>query len=188
MMGCPRLHVAAPPERAPERLTASAALIRSRIAYHRAELDEHRPEAVDLAAESLAAGHSAAWGRMAELRGSRTARYREAQLAGEHGLPLEDIACIALEAPDVARALLAPLVMAVGCRMEPLVADVGGLADEAADVAESGGRLSATITRALDDGRISPEEAAAIDAELTAHELEVSDLRAAVAQTRRVGK
>lgn len=119
-MGTARLHVATWQDGAQVRLTSPAAsLIRSRIVERRAELEDHDRDAVTLAAEVLAAMHAAAWGRMSDLRDSRTARYRESQLAGEHGLPLEDVAALAVEGgADVVLAGVEVLLAAIGYRVE----------------------------------------------------------------------
>lgn len=66
------------------------------------------------AARVLEQLHAASWGRMADLRDSRTARYREMQLSGERGLPLNVIRC------ELER---------VGCH-GPVVASVRALVEE----------------------------------------------------------
>ena len=100
-------------------LSPAAELIRANLATRCQGLAELEPAALDLAARVLEQLHAASWGRMADLRDSRTARYREMQLAGERGLPLEDICALALEGgEDVVAAAVAVIAQRLGWKVE----------------------------------------------------------------------
>jgi len=166
-------------------LPPMAALTRDQIAQRRAELEEHAPEAIDLAARVLARMHEELSGSLSALSGDRTPRYRRGQLGGEHSLPLEDLVLLALRAPAAVATGLGVLLQAIDYRLEPLAGDVAGVGSEGADVARSAGRLTAAVIAAVEDGELSVEEAERLDAELVEHKRELAELEAAVEKARR---
>ncbi len=146
-------------------LSGHAELLLSRLRERRQELVAHNPGAVELAAAILAAMHTAANGRTPELRGDRQVRYRVMQLMGERALPLEDLACVALEGEAGRAVAVAGLRVLVGALGYRLVAngDLPGPrpAEAAAALHEARGPVDAGITRALaDDGHVDAVEAA----------------------------
>ena len=163
-------------------LPPMAALTRDQIAQRRAELEEHAPEAIDLAARVLARMHEELSGSLSALSGDRTPRYRRGQLGGEHSLPLEDLVLLALRAPAAVATGLGVLLQAIDYR---LPGDVAGVGSEGADVARSAGRLTAAVIAAVEDGELSVEEAERLDAELVEHKRELAELEAAVEKARR---
>ena len=163
-------------------LPPMAALTRDQIAQRRAELEEHAPEAIDLAARVLARMHEELSGSLSALSGDRTPRYRRGQLGGEHSLPLEDLVLLALRAPAAVATGLGVLLQAIDYR---LAGDVAGVGSEGADVARSAGRLTAAVIAAVEDGELSVEEAERLDAELVEHKRELAELEAAVEKARR---
>jgi len=184
-MGVARLNDRARFRGAQGPLSPVAALIRDRIADRRAELEEHAPEAIDLAARALARMHEELSGRLAGLTADRTPRYRRGQLGGEHGFPFEDLADLALRAPAEVAAGLGVLLVAIGYRIEPLGDAAKGVGSEGADVARSAGRLSAAVLEAIEDGDLSAAEADRVAEEIADHKRELAELEAAVAKARR---
>ena len=166
-------------------LSPVAALTRDRIAERRAELEEHAPAAIDLAARVLARMHEELSGRLVELAADRTPRYRRGQLGGEHGLPVEDLVLLAQRAPAEVAAGLAVLLAAIGYRLEPLGDAVKSVGSEGADVARSAGRLTAAVLEAIEDGDVSAEEADRLAGELAEHKRELAELEAAFEKARR---
>jgi hypothetical protein len=160
-------------------VSSKAAPILARLKEHRAALGEHNPEALALAAEALAAAHEAAWQKVPMVACDRTARYREDQLLGGKGFPLEDLVAVGLEGEDgrrVACAALAQINAALVARApapEKPHAVIGVLARELGDVIDA--YFAATA-----DGRVDPDERALLVAEIAELETAVARMKAAV--------
>jgi hypothetical protein len=144
------------------------------------ELEQLLPEALDIAAAMVAALHDALHGQATELRGARSAGYRRQQLRGEHGVTLEDVSQLALDAPDAVVASVQVLARALGFSLQPVAARAVPVGEGIAGTAESSGRLVAMTQRASSDGAIDPEEQAQIEAEILQHEQRLEELRASV--------
>lgn len=176
----PRLQRRPSDKAAPLPLSPVAVAIRENLAERRHGLADLDPRALDLAAQMLAGIHEVLNGRMTELRGCGSPEYRRRQLLGRDGLPIEDLAYLALHAPEAVVPLLRILGRAVGCTVtadEPEQA--AGVATELAGVETAFGESIAAITEHLEDG-LTPEEACACDAYLHNLERHVKALEAAL--------
>lgn len=157
---------------------ADSALIRDRLAVERQRLDAIEPNALDLAAEVLAALHAELRGELAGLAADRTPRYRRGQLLGENGLPIEDLAYLALQRPAaVSRALRSLLPDDAEMAMT--------LGEAGAQVAVTTGEFFAALIAALEDGRITYAEADQLDRLLGDIEAQARQARAALTRGRR---
>src|SRR5687767_8463422 len=96
--------------RAAPSLTDAA---RDEIAARCVDLDRICPEAIDIAAEAVAALHETLNGHAIEYAGNRSASYFRRQIRGEEALTAEDLARLALQAPAALVAWLCPLLRAV---------------------------------------------------------------------------
>jgi hypothetical protein len=97
------------PPAAPSQADAS----RERILTRCPDLERVSPDAVDLAAEAVAALHEALNGHAIEYAGNRPASYFRRQVRGEEALTAEDLARLAIQAPAALVAWLCPLLRAV---------------------------------------------------------------------------
>lgn len=176
----PRLHRRASDGAAPLPLSPVAVAVRENLAEHRHQLAELDPRALDLGAQMLAGIHEVLNGRMTELRGCGSPEYRRRQLLGRDGLPIEDVAYLALHAPEAVVPLLRILGAAVGHTVAPDEPDqAAGVAAELAGVEQAFGQSIAAITERLEDG-LTPEEAAECDGRLHDLERHVRALEAAL--------
>lgn len=144
-------------ERVP--LSGYADRVRDAMALRCGELEQIKPEALDLAAAGVAAVHDALHGQATELRGARSAAYRRQQLRGEHGLTVEDLAQLALDAPESAIALLGVFARALGQELGPQQGTALELHEAKARLNEEHAHLQATMDRQMSDGGIDAEEA-----------------------------
>jgi hypothetical protein len=164
-----------------------AAPIRAHLALRREQLAEYNPAALDVAAEVLAAIHGAGDRHAAALRADKTDRYRRAQLWGEHGLPLEDLAAIALESPEGREVVLAGLrvfASALGCALGP-AGDAGEDFPRAlAACAKEFGEAIAAGVEAGADGAYDPEELDQLEREFQQATDESSRALAAIREAR----
>jgi len=159
-------------------LDDAEALIRDRLALERLRLDGIDPHALDLAARVLATLHEELCGDLVALAGDRTPRYRRGQLLGEHGMPLEDLAYLAIRRPAVCARALRHLGVEETPEPSPSLADAG------ARLAEATGALLADILHALEDGRVTLGEINRLSADLDQVEEQVRDARAALVRRR----
>jgi len=170
-------------------MTGHAELVRGRLAERRAELGEHSPRALDLAAIALAAMHEAAHGHVPAIRSDRQVRFRSMQLVGERALPIEDLVAISIEGPVGRAVALAALRRLAGPLGYLLVAEDAGAAEVSealAGVAESHGTAIAVVARALaNDGRVDADEAATIEPHIQSLKSQVASLETAVARAGR---
>lgn len=165
-MSSPRLHLAPPAPVSPEPLSPATALTLARLRERRAELAEHSPAGLTVAADALAAMHAAAWGHVPAVRCDRQLRYREAQLQAERALPIEDLAAMTLEGPEglaVVLAGLRVLARACGYALTPLAPCSIPVSEATARVVETSGSLGACLTRAMADGEVDTNEARSIE-------------------------
>lgn len=179
-----RANVGRRPMVEPVPLSPAAALIRSRIALRREDLEEFCPDAIDVAAELTASIHQALHGEATAHRGDRTPRFWRGVLTGDHELGVCDLARLSIERPDAVRPAVSILALTLGCRLESLGAAVGSIAAEAADVVESGSRLGATVLRAPDGDVYTPAEIDELLRQLAEHKREVVELETAIARER----
>lgn len=178
-MTTPRLKVALPPADEQVPPDELAAPVRDRLAMERQRLDAIAPDALDVSASVLAVLHEELRGELAGLAADRTPRYRRGQLLGEHGLPLEDLAYLALRRPrQVARALRFLVEPSEG------LSSGAGVAAAGAGLAEAGGVFCSNLFRALEDGRLTLAEIAQLERDLDRLENLVRDARAALVRRR----
>jgi hypothetical protein len=182
-MSIPRLHVAAQPLRARVPLSPFADRVRDALSLRASEMDELCPEALDLAAELVAALHEQLLGRATECRGNRGAGYFRQALRGEHPLTLEDIARLALEEPEALVPALSILAARIGRQLAP-APRMAPAAQAAADVASAAGEVSSGTLRALEDGVIDQAEAHALCPGVRRLADRVAILEASLAGTR----
>lgn len=179
------LHPAAAPQGA---IPDHAHPFRDRIAARCEPFAAAFPKAVNLEAQALADGHRIISGSAAHLRGLHSAQgWIERLLGGRHthGADLFRLAAEPTrEARGYVKAYAAPLVGAIGYRLELQdVRAIDGL-EVAASVAESGGAAAAGLCRALDDGRIDPEEAAHLEPAVERLEINAARARALLTQAK----
>lgn len=183
----PRFNSRPAGERAPLPLSPAAIAIRENLAERRQGLAELEPRALDLAARVLAGIHEATCGHMTELRGSCSPEYRRRQLLGRDGLAVEDVAYLALHAPEAVTAGLAAMAAALDQRLEPCEPDGDAPVPVAlAHAVQSSGALVAGIVARLQDG-LTGDEAVECDALLHDFKEVLASLEAAL-HTEAMGK
>jgi len=159
--------------------SASAELIREHMRTRRSALHARRPEALTLASGALDAMRAIAYGHVDEIRSARSLRVMTYELSGQKGLPLEDIAAIALESPLGRRVALAGLRYLVQALEEG--EEVGAVASEVASTIEAHARLTAGHARAVADGLLDQHEAAALLPDANELEAQAAKLARAIA-------
>ena len=155
--------------------------VRDALAERCVEMEREAPEALDLAAEVIAALHAHLAGRATGLAGTRSPKYRREQLRGEKCIAVEDLAWLALNAPTALASALGQLARPTGYRV--VAEDVAGpdtVTEATAAMVESTSIVFAGVTRALEDGRIDQHEAAVLDREAEKSERRLAALRKAL--------
>jgi len=142
----------ATPRKKPVRDSAYADPIREALADRRRRLEAVCPQAIDLAAAALTRLHDRLHGSMANLAGDRSGDYRGRQVRGHHGLPIEDLAVLMLQAPDDVAAAVDELLRPIGYMVAAAPRATSSVLEENADVMEAVGELQATLSRSLTDG------------------------------------
>jgi hypothetical protein len=144
-------------------VTGRACMVRQNIAERRRELAEHD----DVGAVDVTASLLGRWGEdffrlVPQVAADRTPRFRNKQLDGEHGLPLEDFWLLVLRRPEVARAGLSLALEAAGFRPLELAdgeEDQETVVETTAKTVEAfGGALTSWVLAAA-DGEVSKREA-----------------------------
>ncbi len=149
-----RLHAA--PAAGP--VTGLAAQIRQEIVTRRQGLAEYdEVGGIDTTARVLAVLHETFVGRISSVSFDRTPREMRKRLAGEHGLPLEDLVHLAMAEPEAMRPVVAVLLTAMGLA-EPVWAGATPSARpvglEMADVVDAFATVAGQWSRDLADGRL----------------------------------
>lgn len=179
------------PGSAPAPLTGHAELIRAHLAHRRQELQRYSPAALDLAAAGLAGAHDAAYMHMRALRGDRDERFRRYQLTGERGLPLEDLACIALEGElgaAVALPILREFARALGYELRPVAGEALPQAEAKAQLLLATAGLIAALDRFMADGRLDATERVQALEGLNAVKARVASLEASLVEDPELGR
>jgi hypothetical protein len=148
----------------------------------RSELHRHNPRVLPAADRALQALREKVGRHTNEIRCEMPRRRRAKQLAGEKGLPTEDVVAIGMESPigtlavvDYCRELLRPFGFLVA--EDPVVADVG---EAAAAFALTSGALQGKCFAAMGDGKVVPAEASALLPEVERTEEQIATLKAAL--------
>lgn len=186
---------AARPAQEPQEAQAAPGRLdrtRDELALRCGELELLDPEALDLAAELYVAIHEQLAGRATSLRGQRKPKYFREQLRAVHPLTVEDIARLIRTEPDALVPFVRLLARAVRCGLQPLRREQVDVREANARVAETLGRVVATVERAMVDDEVTDGEKGDIDAQIAAAERHLEDLKAAAAAraqrgTRRFG-
>lgn len=169
-------------------LTGESAAARARLKDARADLHDYNGAALDLAAEVLAAMHLVAKGRVPDLRCDRLPRYRDGQFLGQYGMPVEDLAAIALESElgrEVVLAGARVLLAAIGHQVTPIAAPATSVHEALALLSERATAVVATGVRAVADGEIDAHEDAAL-ADLQADLQQAAEILTAARAAARV--
>lgn len=168
-------------------MSGAAELMRGRLAERRSELEAYNPRAIDVAANALAALHSAVYRFAAAVRCDRQARFRVLQVSGERGLPIEDLIAIGAERPE-GKAGVVELLRVVaeffGYTLEPIVNEQQRIHETVAAVSRAAGALGADFTLANADGVLDPRELLALEPTILEVESRAAELKAAIAKAR----
>jgi hypothetical protein len=165
----------------PTSHAAELALVR--LEERRAELAAHSPAGLALGAAILAAMGKTANGSTPSIRCDQQVRYRLMQLDGSKGLPVEDLAAIAVENDLGRKVVLAGvrvLLGALGYTLTEVEATPVVAHEAVADIATHAGDVLAEASRALGDGRIDHVEAVRLDREAETLQSKLSIFRAAI--------
>lgn len=167
-----------PAQEPQEPLAAPGRLDRTpdELALRCGELELLDPEALDLAAELYVAIHEQLAGRATSLRGQRKPKYFREQLRAVHPLTVEDIARLIRTEPDALVPFVRLLARAVRYGLQPLRREPVDVREANARVAETMGRVVATVERAMVDDEVTDCEKGDIDAQIAATERHLEGL------------
>jgi hypothetical protein len=138
-------------------LSGAAELIYGNLARRREALQDHRPEALTDTARALQAMRDTAAGHVPELRADRRARLRRHQLAGEKGLPLEDLVAIGHES-ELGRQVALSALRYLMSVFESPDGDPGCPLDAMAGSLEAHTKLAAGVLRDYKGGSLEPSD------------------------------
>jgi hypothetical protein len=162
--------------------------VRDAIAARSQRLDARCPKAVDLEARVVTILHRRLAGLATGTAGTHLPEHWRAMLRGERSIPMGDFCRLGRgptrEERDAFKAALAELAAAAGFRLEPLSVRAADGLEVAACVAESGGVAAAGLARAMDDGRIDPDEALHLEPAVEALEVNAARARQLLIQAK----
>ncbi len=158
------------------------AQVRGNLAEHHEGLEEHDPAALTIAAHALLAIDRCVHRQIKAIRSDRTRRFRAKQIAGQIGLPLEDLVAISHEG-DLGHAAasdaLRILAQAMGFALTPLEARAVSPGAAALSLVDEAVAAGTAIARDDQDGRIDEPEAHAARLQRVSERL--ADTAAAIA-------
>jgi len=188
-VSAPRLKFPEQPLREPVPLEGFADRVRDAMGLRAQELEALNPEALDLAAQVVAALHDGLHGEATAHRGNRGANYFRQQLRGEHPISIEDLSRLALEAPVAVLGALTVLARELRYDLQPVApTPSNNLHQELATFSRSAGSTAGGLADALADGRTTPEEARRELERLRAHKHDVARIEASLEAVLRTGE
>lgn len=123
------------------------------------------PDSIDLANDAITALHDALTGRASGLAGHRSPKYFREQLRAIHVMTLEDLAYLAIKAPDALVACVRVLLGPAGHTVAPMEKAAVDLIEAHARFLERAGSFGATGSRTTRDGVVDEQELAELEAE-----------------------